>query len=192
MIVQSTASALRLYPPAVAAWGLPLASIAWIQTESRADQWWAFDQGLRSPAVAAIAMWLDVAASRPRTPSPPSAPSPPPSFTPLGIAGEHMYRRWQLAAEGSGAVGLIVRCAAARNEPSWADVRWLVHACTLIDSATATTPQPLAEPSLPRCRLPQYQLDVECLRTYGATTVRRTLCEVPADSRYTTADLRLS
>ena len=36
-------------------------------------------------------------------------------------------RRWQLAAEKSGALGLLIRPDSARNEPSWAEVRLLVE-----------------------------------------------------------------
>jgi protein ImuA len=37
------------------------------------------------------------------------------------------FRRWQLAAEEGGCLGLLLRPEAARNGPSWADVRLWVE-----------------------------------------------------------------
>lgn len=69
-----------------------------IRPDSEADEIWAIDQALRCPGVAAVVGW-------PRRVAP----------TPL--------RRWQLAAKASGVVGLLVRPAAARQQPTWAEVR---------------------------------------------------------------------
>src|SRR5690606_24383048 len=38
-------------------------------------------------------------------------------------------RRWQLAAEASGALGLLIRPQQAKREPSWAELRLLVTPC---------------------------------------------------------------
>jgi hypothetical protein len=38
-----------------------------------------------------------------------------------------MFRRWQLAAERGGSVGLLMRPSTARAAPSWADVRIAVE-----------------------------------------------------------------
>jgi len=60
------------------------------------------DQVLRSPAVAEVLAW------------------------PERIAGR-TFRRWQLAVEQGGGLGLLLRPEAARADPSWADVRLLVE-----------------------------------------------------------------
>lgn len=59
------------------------------------DEVWAIDQALRCPGVAAVLAW-------------------PRRIHPTAM------RRWQLAARSSLAVGLLVRPARARREPSWA------------------------------------------------------------------------
>jgi hypothetical protein len=77
-----------------------------------ADHDWAMDQVLRSSAVAAVVAW------------------------PERLDGR-TFRRWQLAAEQGDGVGLLLRsAAAARNDPSWADVRLLVEPLA-IECATA-------------------------------------------------------
>jgi hypothetical protein len=86
------------YPPAAAAWGIPLANIILLRPTNPRDESWALDQALRSPAISAVLAWphrLD------------------------GCA----FRRLQLAAESSGTIGVLVRPASARKEPTWADVR---------------------------------------------------------------------
>jgi protein ImuA len=89
------------YPPAAAAWRIDLASLIVVHPQSEADERWALDQSLRCEHVAAVLAW-------PRR------------------IDDVTFRRLQLAAESSGAVGLLVRPAAAQREPSWAEVRLLV------------------------------------------------------------------
>lgn len=89
------------YPPAAAAWRLDLASTIVVHPRSEADERWAIDQSLRCEHVAAVLAW-------PRR------------------IDDVTFRRLQLAAEASGAVGLLVRAAAAQREPSWAELRLLV------------------------------------------------------------------
>ncbi len=89
------------YPPAAAAWGLDLASLIVVHPASEADERWAVDQALRCEHVAAVVAWP-------------------------GRLDGRTFRRLQLAAEASGAMGLLVRAAEARREPSWAHVRWAV------------------------------------------------------------------
>jgi hypothetical protein len=38
----------------------------------------------------------------------------------------NMFRRWQLAAERGGSIGLLARPLTARSRPSWADVQLMV------------------------------------------------------------------
>jgi hypothetical protein len=90
----------EFYPPAAASLGLAWEQMVIVQPANAADEAWAIDQALRSPGVGAVLAWpqkLD----------------------------DHTFRRWQLAAETSGAVGLLLRPAAARRQPSWAQVKLL-------------------------------------------------------------------
>ena len=90
------------YPPAAVRLGIEPEQLLVVHTESAADHDWAMDQVLRSPAVAAVLAW------------------------PEKLDG-HTFRRWQLAVEQGGGLGLLLRPAAARADPSWADVRLLVE-----------------------------------------------------------------
>ena len=65
---------------------------------NEADEFWAIDQLLRCPSIAAVVGW------------------------PARVSSIAM-RRWQLAAKSSGAVGLFVRPSDARREPTWAESR---------------------------------------------------------------------
>lgn len=117
----------EFYPPAAAGLGWALEQIVLVRPMSAADEAWALDQALRSPGVGAVLGWpqkLD----------------------------DHTFRRWQLAAEASGALGLLVRPAAARTRPSWAEVKLLV------------TPRSAAGASLPSA---QRTWKLEILRCRG-------------------------
>lgn len=87
--------------PAIAAWGIGLQRLLVIQPTSSQEEWWAVEQSLRSRGVAATCAWVD------RVP-------------------ERILRRWQLAAEVGGGVGLLFRPLEARREPSWAEYRVLL------------------------------------------------------------------
>ncbi len=89
------------YPPAVAACQLDVSNIVVVQVTQEADELWAVDQALRCQDVAAVVAW-------PRR------------------IDDRMFRRWQLAAEHSGVMGLFVRPVAALPERSWAQTRLLV------------------------------------------------------------------
>ena len=89
------------YPPGAAFWGLDLRPLLVVRPTNDADDAWAWDQSLRSPAVAAVWGW----------------PYP---------RDEQTLRRWQLAAESSGAIGLLLRPESVRADPSWAELRLLV------------------------------------------------------------------
>jgi protein ImuA len=89
------------YPPAAAAWGVDLAGVIVVHPDNDKDEQWALDQALRCEHTAAVLAW------------------------PGRLEGR-TFRRLQLAAEASGAVGFLVRPMAAQREPSWADVRLAV------------------------------------------------------------------
>jgi cell division inhibitor SulA/protein ImuA len=89
-------------PTAAVRLGIAPEQLLVIQPQSAADCDWAIDQVLRSPAVGAVLAWPKTVDAR-------------------------TFRRWQLAAEEGGTLGLLLRPAAARSDPSWADVRLLVE-----------------------------------------------------------------
>src|SRR5262249_51326104 len=68
----------------------------------RQETCWAIEQCLRCPGVSATWAWVE-----PRIPA-------------------RVCRRWQLAAEVGGGVGVIFRPETARREAVWADLRLLV------------------------------------------------------------------
>lgn len=88
----------EFYPPGAAWLGIDLARLIVVRPPRRAEAAWALDQSLRQPAVAAV-------------------------WAPVDRLDGVTFRRWQLAAERSGVLGLLIRPARARREPSWADVR---------------------------------------------------------------------
>ncbi len=81
--------------------GLDLARLIVVRPENTADEQWALDQSLRSPGVAAV-------------------------WCPLEKCPPRLGRRLQLAAEAGGNLGLLIRPATARGDPSWAEARFLV------------------------------------------------------------------
>lgn len=86
------------YPPAAAGWGVDPARLIVVRPRNARDEIWAAVQSLRSPVVAAMWTMIDRLDSR-------------------------NFRRLQLAAEAGRALGVLVRGASARGQPSWADVR---------------------------------------------------------------------
>lgn len=92
----------QFYPPALAAWGIPLERIVMVQPASDADALWAADQALRNRSLGAV--WL----RRDRL-----AP--------------HDFRRLQLAAEDGESLGLLFRPMRVRGQPSWADLQLIVE-----------------------------------------------------------------
>jgi hypothetical protein len=94
---------------------LELETLIVVRPCSVADERWAIDQVLRSQGVAALLAWPE-------------------------RLDDREFRRLQLAAESGGTLGLLVRPAKARGEPSWADLRLLVEpAASSNASAEAST-----------------------------------------------------
>ncbi len=91
----------QFYPPAVAAFGADLQTTILVHPRSERAVIWARDQALRCEAVAAVWGRVDKLDAR-------------------------SYRRLQLAAETGGGLGLLVRPAATRGQPTWSDVQLLV------------------------------------------------------------------
>jgi hypothetical protein len=86
------------YPPAAAAWGVDLGRLIIVRPRGPRDALWATLQSLRSPAVAAV-------------------------WAPLERLDSREFRQLQLAAQAGRTLGLLLRPAHARGQPSWADVR---------------------------------------------------------------------
>ncbi len=94
------------------------------------DEIWAIDQALRCSGVAAVLAWPRMTALWSGQERPPRGHA----FQQWTTA----MRRWQLAARGSGAVGLFVRPEAALREPSWAEARLAVTHLPSPPDATLT------------------------------------------------------
>jgi len=91
------------WPPGMARFGLSPADLVLVQAPRPADGFWAMEEALRCPAVAAallVAREVDLTAAR----------------------------RLQLAAEAGGALGLLLRPDAAEVEPTGALTRWRIAA----------------------------------------------------------------
>lgn len=90
------------YAPALAGWGLNPDQALLVCPTTQREACWAIEQCLRCPGVWATWAWVDQRFST------------------------QVHRRWQLAAEVGGGVGIFFRPEAARREPTWADLRLLV------------------------------------------------------------------
>lgn len=121
----------HFYPPAASAWGIDLARTLIVRPANTGEELWAVDQALRCPGVGAVWLVCD------RIPS-------------------HDFRRLQLAAECGGTLGLLLRPAKFRGQPTWADVRWMIE------------PQPSRD---------RWRLRVELVRCRGATAGRSMFLE---------------
>jgi hypothetical protein len=87
--------ARRFYPPALANMGVDLSRLVVVQPT---EPDWIVIQALSCPAIDAVLCWPD-------------------------RLQEKMFRRWQLAAERGGSIGILVRPTAAQGNSSWADIQ---------------------------------------------------------------------
>jgi hypothetical protein len=94
--------AREFYLPAWIGWGIPPEQILVIRPATLQETCWSIEQCLRSSGVSATWAWVDQ------------------RFPP------RVHRRWQLAAEMGGGVGMFFRPVQARREPIWADLRLMV------------------------------------------------------------------
>ncbi len=90
------------YPAAAAVLGIDLNNLIVIRTKTEKDRLWALDQALRCQGVAAV-------------------------WAPQEKIDPHTFRRLQLAAESSGALGVLVRDKQARELPTWSYVQLLAR-----------------------------------------------------------------
>jgi len=93
----------RLYPPALAAHGIPLERLFLLRPRNRAEQTWAVAECLRCKGVAAVVASVDYPLSRVEA------------------------RRLQLSAERGGGVGLLLRPLGNVSSELAAATRWLVR-----------------------------------------------------------------
>lgn len=94
-------SSAAFYPPAAAEMGVLLRHLIVLRPESATDELWALDQALRCPGIGAVWSWLPK-------------------------LGDRDFRRLQLAAEAGGSLGLLLRPACLRGQPTWSDIQFLV------------------------------------------------------------------
>lgn len=104
VVVDDPQSECRFYPPAAAALGIDLERTLIVRPAGAADAAWAVSQALASRSVGAVLCWTVVRAARD-------------------------WRRWQLAAERGGSLGLFVRPSRAQAEPCFSALRLLVRRC---------------------------------------------------------------
>jgi hypothetical protein len=129
------------HPPAVLPWLADSRQLVVARPSHDDDEIWAIDQALRCRGVAAVVAWPRGVAGRSAGSTPLARSAPLASMTwgdrrQQPEQDDHhqtswrprsqwttAMRRWQLAARGSGAVGLFVRPATAAGEPSWAEAK---------------------------------------------------------------------
>jgi hypothetical protein len=92
----------EFYPPAALRLGLDLDRMIVVRPRNRQETIWTFEQALRCLGVAVTLGWINTLPDR-------------------------VFRRLQLAAEHGAGLGLFMRPAEARREPTWADIRWAVQ-----------------------------------------------------------------
>jgi protein ImuA len=135
----------EFYPPAAIAQGIEPARLIVIHPGNQADHTWALDQVLRCPAVAAAVAWPE-RIHHAETKSVGCGFSPPssagglkPTLQLSSKLDGRTFRRLQLAVEQGGGLGLLIRPATVRGEPSWADVRLFVEPLEAIKGTVPTT-----------------------------------------------------
>lgn len=115
------------HPPAVLPWFDDSRQLVVARPSHDDDEIWAIDQALRCNGVAAVVAWPRSMQRQPYWSRETSADDGRRcGGSPRRSRWTTAMRRWQLAARSSGAIGLLVRPAAAISEPSWAEVRLAV------------------------------------------------------------------
>ena len=149
------------YAPAAVRLGLRPDQLILLQHPREEELYWAIEQALRCPAVAAVYAAADLN-----------------STTRQSFLGSNLDQRWlrrfQLAAEQGGGLGIFVRPVRVAGRPTWADLQWRVaiDPTSLHSHESRTSPAkmrlheanntPLHEAHVP--------LQVELLRCRGQTS----------------------
>lgn len=92
----------QFYPPAASNFGLGTKSMIFAHPGTRSDELWTLNQALSCPGVGAVLCWPEKLDDR-------------------------VFRSLQLAAERGGAVGLFIRPASIRGQPTWSEIQLLVE-----------------------------------------------------------------
>jgi hypothetical protein len=146
------------YPLAVQGFGLQPRDLVIVRPKNAKEELWAYDQALRSGSIQVVVGWIDRLADTP-------------------------FRRLQLAAEKSGSLGFLLRPAAVRNKPSWAEVRFLVDSVPVaqrlfdlsppvLRPGSAGPPVPHGGAGLPFRLFPQEQSSVRPGRHFRIQVLR--------------------
>lgn len=147
--------ARNFYPPAAFRLGLRPDQLILLQHPREEELYWAIEQALRCPAVAAVYAAADLGSSSRQ------------SFFGNNL-DPRWLRRFQLAAEQGGGLGIFVRPARVANRPTWADLQWRVSLDTLslIGNDTQLSDQRISDARTVEATVP---LRVQLLRCRGGT-----------------------
>jgi hypothetical protein len=89
------------FSPVAAGWSDQIRRPLVLRPGTERDTFWAVEQCLQCPGIGLT--WCRIERAPPL-----------------------VLRRWKLAVEAGGGVGMLFRPVSARRQPTWADVRWLV------------------------------------------------------------------
>lgn len=139
-----------LHAPGLVPLSLDLGRVVLVRPNRFSDVLWSVEQALRTRGVGAVVCEVD-------------------QLSPAA------FRRLQLAAETGGTLGVLLRPERVRDQPSWAEYRFLVR-------PVATTPKPQTSDVMPQIKPPDGQprrrLLVELLRARGQFTARSVMVEL--------------
>jgi protein ImuA len=147
--------ARNFYPPAAFRLGLRPDQLILLQHPREEELYWAIEQALRCSAVAAVYAAADLGSSSRQ------------SFFGNNL-DPRWLRRFQLAAEQGGGLGIFVRPARVANRPTWADLQWRVSldALSLSGNDTLLSDQRISDARTVEATVP---LQVQLLRCRGRT-----------------------
>jgi hypothetical protein len=149
----------EFYPLAARSLGIELHRLVILRGERLEDLYWAIDQSLRCEAVAAV--WAAASPQRPRF---------------LVDMDERWQRRFQLAAEAGGSIGLFLRPDRVARQPTWCDVQWRIIPQSLSrEVSVAGVPDLLPGQSLPE-NYWRRLLSIQLLRCRGGRSGQTLHC----------------
>jgi protein ImuA len=141
------------YAPAAVRLGLRPDQLILLQHPREEELYWAIEQALRCPAIAAVYAAADLS-----------------STTRQSFLGSNLDQRWlrrfQLAAEQGGGLGIFVRPVRVAGRPTWADLQWRVA----IDPTSLHSHESTTCPAKMRLHEAHVPLQVELLRCRGQTS----------------------
>jgi protein ImuA len=141
------------YAPAAVRLGLRPDQLILLQHPREEELYWAIEQALRCPAIAAVYAAADLS-----------------STTRQSFLGSNLDQRWlrrfQLAAEQGGGLGIFIRPVRVAGRPTWADLQWRVA----IDPTSLHSHESTTCPAKMRLHEAHVPLQVELLRCRGQTS----------------------